>query len=57
MELVWSTVHVGSIRHAEWETRAVSLRVGLYLHERMTQSLREKNKQLERRHGSPGQCT
>ena len=38
MELVWSTVHVGSIRHAEWETRAVSLRVGLCLHQRMPPS-------------------
>ena len=42
MELVWSTVHVGSIWLAQWETRAVSLRLGLCLHQRMPQSLREK---------------
>jgi hypothetical protein len=54
MELVWSTLRVGSVRNTVRQT-PVSSCVGVCLHERIPQSVREKRKRLERNHGSLGQ--
>ncbi len=54
MELVWSTVQLGSIRPALRENR-VSHCLGLCLHRRIPEGVREKNR-LDRHHGSPDLC-